>query len=208
MTDPLLPIMLRGPSVRALVVGGGPVGLRRARSLVEAGADVRLVAPSVDGELPSAVEVLRERFASHHVEGRNLVVAATDVTAVNEDVQAACVARGVLCCRADDAAAGEVVFPAVRRRGPVTAAVVAGSPSVARQLAETAVDRADFAAAVATLRPLVFEATTDPTDRRLAMTDAASPAAADAFATDGVDGLRLYLAQQHPWLRPALTETW
>ena len=51
------PIMLNLIGRRAVVVGGGPVGLRKARSLIECGAEVMLVTPAdPDGDVPAGVQ--------------------------------------------------------------------------------------------------------------------------------------------------------
>jgi len=46
-----LPLLLDLTGRTVVVVGGGRVGLRRCRTLLEAGARVRLIAPSVLPEL-------------------------------------------------------------------------------------------------------------------------------------------------------------
>jgi uroporphyrin-III C-methyltransferase/precorrin-2 dehydrogenase/sirohydrochlorin ferrochelatase len=48
---PLLPLGLRVGGRRVVVVGGGPVGLRRVTALLAAGADVVLVSPEVQTAL-------------------------------------------------------------------------------------------------------------------------------------------------------------
>jgi hypothetical protein len=202
----LVPIMLRASAVRACIVGGGVVGLRRANSFAEAGVAVRMVSPVFAADVPERVERVVEAFAEHHLDGCNLVIAATDVPAVNEAVQAACVVRGIWCCRADDASRGDFIVPAVERTGAVTTAVSAGSPTAAKHVLAAVAPAAEFAAAVAAVRPVVLAATDDPARRQAAMRDAASPDAASIFAIDGADGLRLYLARRHDWLRHVLGE--
>jgi phosphoadenosine phosphosulfate reductase len=56
MTAPSYPLVLGLAGRRAVVVGGGPVAARRTASLVEAGADVLLVAPWVCEDLHDLVE--------------------------------------------------------------------------------------------------------------------------------------------------------
>ena len=53
-TDPSYPLTLRVAGRRCVVVGAGPVGARRARSLVEAGAQVVVVAPVAGPEVVAA----------------------------------------------------------------------------------------------------------------------------------------------------------
>ncbi|MCW2606668.1 MAG: uroporphyrinogen-III C-methyltransferase, partial [Frankiales bacterium] len=104
-----------------VVVGGGAVAARRVASLVEAGARVRVVAPSVG--FPADDVVLRE-FAASDVEGAWLVHACTGV--VDDDIAAACEAARVWCVRADDAALSPAWVPAVARADDVTVSVSAG----------------------------------------------------------------------------------
>ena len=47
------PIMLDGAAIRAVIIGGGEVAARKARALLEAGAGVRVIAPTVASTLES-----------------------------------------------------------------------------------------------------------------------------------------------------------
>jgi uroporphyrin-III C-methyltransferase / precorrin-2 dehydrogenase / sirohydrochlorin ferrochelatase len=108
---------------RVLVVGGGPVAARRVRSLLDAGADVHVVAlGTVDG-FPD-VPVQERAFVADDVDGAWLVLACTG--AVDDDVAAACERRGTWCVRADDAAALAAWVPAVARVDDVVVSVTAG----------------------------------------------------------------------------------
>jgi siroheme synthase-like protein len=146
---------------RVLVVGGGPVGARRARSLAQAGARVVVVTLQRsaaleslvdDGGLPrgASITVLDRAFAESDLDPTDgesvwLVVAASDRRELNERVAELARARGVLVNRADDGAAGDVAFSAVRRRGPLQVAVSTGgtSPTVTRWAAQRLDDRLD-----------------------------------------------------------------
>jgi uroporphyrin-III C-methyltransferase / precorrin-2 dehydrogenase / sirohydrochlorin ferrochelatase len=108
---------------RVLVVGGGPVAARRVRSLLDAGADVHVVAlGTVDG-FPD-VPVQERAFVADDVDGAWLVLACTG--AVDDDVAAACERRGTWCVRADDAARSPAWVPAVARVDDVVLSVTAG----------------------------------------------------------------------------------
>jgi uroporphyrin-III C-methyltransferase/precorrin-2 dehydrogenase/sirohydrochlorin ferrochelatase len=120
------PLGLRLQGRRVLVVGGGTVAQRRVPPLLDAGADVHLVAPS----LTPALEALTGRltyhpreFAPSDVDGAWLVLALTDSAEVNARAGDAAEARQVFCVRADDAALASAWTPAVGRHDRVTVAV-------------------------------------------------------------------------------------
>jgi uroporphyrin-III C-methyltransferase/precorrin-2 dehydrogenase/sirohydrochlorin ferrochelatase len=117
------PLHLRLAGRRVLVVGGGAVAARRVRALLEAGADVRVVAPSVAEDFP-AVPVSRRVFAAADVDGAWLVLACTGT--VDADVAVACEKRQVWCVRADDASQSPAWVPAVARVDDVVVSVTAG----------------------------------------------------------------------------------
>ena len=118
---PRYPLHLDVDGRRVLVVGGGAVAARRVRSLVQAGARVRVVAPVVGFD---ADDVVLRAFQPADVEGCWLVHACTGV--VDDEVAAACEAARVWCVRADDAALSPAWVPAVARADDVTVSVSAG----------------------------------------------------------------------------------
>ncbi len=118
------PIMLKVSGRLCVVIGGGPVALRRARALVEAGAKVVVVADQVDPEMAGVGVTIHQRLAAESdLDGAMVVVLATGDGAVNERLAAAAHARGALVNRADDAGEGDFSVPAHRHHGPVTVAV-------------------------------------------------------------------------------------
>jgi uroporphyrin-III C-methyltransferase/precorrin-2 dehydrogenase/sirohydrochlorin ferrochelatase len=119
------PLLLDLTGRRVLVVGAGAVGTRRVRALVDAGAEVVVVAPEI-ADLPDGVAVHRRRFESADVIGAWLVHACTADPDVNAAVAAAAERRGVFCVRADRATGGTARVPAVLRRDGVTIAVNGG----------------------------------------------------------------------------------
>jgi precorrin-2 dehydrogenase/sirohydrochlorin ferrochelatase len=112
----------------AVVVGGGPVGTRRARGLLEAGALVTVVAPGVTAELAElaaggAVALRARAWLPRDLDGAVLVVAATGVAEVDRAVAAAARERGALCNVAGEPGLGDLAVPAVLRRGDLLLAV-------------------------------------------------------------------------------------
>ncbi len=116
-------LLLEGTT--ALVVGGGRVGLRKARALAEAGAAVRLVCPDALPEF-DALPVTRVRrcFVPADVAGCSVAIACTDDKHVNRAILEAARAARVPCCCADGHwAEGDFIVPAVLRVEGVTLAV-------------------------------------------------------------------------------------
>ncbi len=130
------PLALHLAGKRAVVVGGGTVALRRAQSLLTAGALVEVVAPVIDGELAGlGVLARRRRYRDGDLAGAWIAHAATGDAQVNAAVAAEADRRRIWCVRADDAAASAAWAPAVARHGDVTVAVTAGGdPRLARRL--------------------------------------------------------------------------
>jgi len=135
------PIMLDGASIDAVVIGGGPVAERKVRALVEAGARVRVVAPSVTegiemvAKSPGQVRVTLAEFDASQLDGATLVFAATNNATVNAQVAQHAKARGLAVNVADAPDAGTFVTPAVHRSGDIVVAVTAGGvPAVAARI--------------------------------------------------------------------------
>ena len=110
------PLFLELEGRPCLVVGGGPVAVRKARALADCGAQVKTVAPEVSGRA----------FEDGDIEGMALVVSATNDRAVNRRVAELCRARGIPVNVVDDPANCTFIFPAVVRKGPMTVAVSSG----------------------------------------------------------------------------------
>jgi uroporphyrin-III C-methyltransferase/precorrin-2 dehydrogenase/sirohydrochlorin ferrochelatase len=118
------PLVLDLTGRRAVVVGGGAVALRRARGLLEAGALVHVVAPSVLPELAAAdVVVHRRAYADGDLARAWVAHACTGDPAVNAAVAAEAERRQVPCARADAAAGGTARTPAVARSAGLLVAV-------------------------------------------------------------------------------------
>jgi precorrin-2 dehydrogenase/sirohydrochlorin ferrochelatase len=214
-----------------VVVGGGSVAARKVAGLVDAGAaprKVRVVAPQCRAELPAGIELLAEEYRPQHLDGAQLVFAATDSPAVNDAVVRDAHERGALVCRADvdddePAARGDFITPAKLVRGPVTITVSAGgSPALAAAIRDELARQFDarwamLAAAMQTLRPLIRQnPRLSPDQRRqifreLAGADAmevvaagetelnhADGSQADRAATRVAEALVQWLRKRHP----------
>ncbi|HEX8768810.1 MAG TPA: bifunctional precorrin-2 dehydrogenase/sirohydrochlorin ferrochelatase, partial [Jatrophihabitans sp.] len=122
-----LPILLDLLGRRVVIVGGGAVAARRARTFTEAGAEVVVIAPEVSPELAAApVELLHRRYRPGDLSEAWLAVTATDDPAVNAAVAEEAAGRRIFCVRADTAAAGTARVPAILHSGELTVSVNAG----------------------------------------------------------------------------------
>ncbi|MGV9215326.1 uroporphyrinogen-III C-methyltransferase [Micromonospora sp. RB23] len=125
------PLGLRLDGRRVVVVGGGAVATRRVPALLDAGADVLLVAPELTPALQARVDAGRlrwvpRRFVPEDLDGAWLVQVAIDDPIAAAAVSAVAAERRIFCVRADDRAAATAWTPAVTRQGPVTVAVLGG----------------------------------------------------------------------------------
>jgi uroporphyrin-III C-methyltransferase / precorrin-2 dehydrogenase / sirohydrochlorin ferrochelatase len=126
-----------------LVVGGGAVAARKIGALLEAGAEVRVVAAELADTVAGWVDAGRVRWLGRRFVARDirqvwLVIAATDDAELNAAVAAAAQARHVWCNVVDDAALSTFQVPAVIDRSPLQIAVSSGgtAPVLARQIRE------------------------------------------------------------------------
>jgi uroporphyrin-III C-methyltransferase/precorrin-2 dehydrogenase/sirohydrochlorin ferrochelatase len=127
----LYPLALRLAGRRVLVVGGGTVATRRVPALLDAGAEVVVVSPSLTPALRALADAGRlgwvaRRFVASDLDDVWLVQVAVDDPASAAAVSAAAERRRVFCVRADDRHAASAWTPAVTRHGPVTVAVLGG----------------------------------------------------------------------------------
>jgi len=123
-----------------LVVGGGPVGTRKATTLLRAGARVTVVAPTITDELRTlvtggTVRWIEGPYQHPHMEGAFLVVAATDDVRLNATVTADAAGMGALACDASSGQASQVIFGALLQRDGTTIAVFTDGrdPAAARR---------------------------------------------------------------------------
>jgi uroporphyrin-III C-methyltransferase/precorrin-2 dehydrogenase/sirohydrochlorin ferrochelatase len=117
------PVFLKLAGRRVLVVGGGPVAAGKVNGLLEAGAEITVVAPRVVPAIEkAAVDVRRRGFEPGDLDGVCFVVAAAPPE-VNRAVAAAAHVRGLLVNAVDDVENASAYLGAVFHRAGVTVAL-------------------------------------------------------------------------------------
>ena len=126
----------------ACVIGGGRVALHRVEALLEAGAQVRMIAPDADDELVELVTAGRikwykEAFAARMLQGASFVVCATNDEAVNRRAAWAAKSMGALVnMAAPPLELSDFTVPAAVRRDQLLFSVSTGGacPELSRRL--------------------------------------------------------------------------
>lgn len=137
-----LPVTLTGLQDRlCLVIGGGEVGERKARYLLDGGATARVIAPRLTAGLADLaasgqVEWLARGYQSSDLDDAYLVIVATDSAATNHAAAQEARGRGLLVNVVDDPQLSTFIVPAIVRRGELTIAVNSGgaAPSLSAEL--------------------------------------------------------------------------
>ncbi|MDX3004923.1 uroporphyrinogen-III C-methyltransferase [Kribbella solani] len=116
---------------RVVVVGGGGVAQRRLPRLLEAGARIDLISPSITPTIEgllgnSSLTWIERGYQTGDLDGAWYVVVATDDADVNDQVSAEAEERRVFCVRSDDRSRATAWTPASGQHDNVTIGVLGG----------------------------------------------------------------------------------
>ncbi len=137
------PVFLDIAGKPVVVIGGGEVALRKVESLLDAGARVTVVSPTLHPELQSLategrVEHVAREYKPGDLEGCSLAFVGTDDRSVNAAVSGEGRQRGVWVNAVDDIPNCDFIVPGIVCRGDLIVAVStsARSPAMARKMRE------------------------------------------------------------------------
>lgn len=117
------PLFIDLSDKRAVVVGGGRVGLRRVAELEKFGAHVTVISPGISGSIGRAKHIAR-KYKKGDLEGSFLAVAATNDREVNRAIGVEAGVLGVYVSVADCAEECSFYFPAICQGDGLVAGVV------------------------------------------------------------------------------------
>lgn len=133
------PIFLDVKNRRCLLVGGGDIATRKGRLLSKAGAQLRIVAPEISTELRQLAalhngEIIEREYMPSDVNDCVIVVAATDIEHLNEQVSQNAKAKNIPVNVVDSPALCTYITPAIIDRSPLVIAISSGgeAPVLAR----------------------------------------------------------------------------
>jgi precorrin-2 dehydrogenase/sirohydrochlorin ferrochelatase len=165
----LFPIFLKLTNRPCIVIGAGHLAESKIESLQAANARVTVIAPEARDRIVAMADsgelTWHQRdYAAGDLTGQFLVVAATNVPAVNRAVFAEAESAGILINAVDDPPFCDFYFPSVVRRGDLQIAIsTAGhSPALAQRLrkeinALLPLDTGDWLAELGNLRREVLQ---------------------------------------------------
>ena len=189
----LFPLFLKLKGRPCLVVGAGTIAESKIASLLEADAQVRVVAPEATPRVglwaeENKIDWEQRRFQASDLDNVFLVVAATSSTALHEEIFREATERGVLCNVVDVPGLCDFYYPAVVQRGALQIAIsTAGlSPALAQRLRKEMEDQfgTEYEAWLEHLgkeRDKLFTETMNPEGRKRLLHDLASAEAFQAF---------------------------
>ena len=185
-----------------VVVGGGPVGLRRAKSLCSAEAKVTLIATELSENPPPQAVIINEPYRSEMLSGAKLVFACTDDSELNTQIAEDARRINALVNVADRADLCDFYMPAIATDGDVVLAVGTGgdAPALAsnikNRLAGELGDKiGSFAALLAELRSELKDSPLAQQQRMEIAQQLSSDETYELFAAEGREAVRQKMQQ-------------
>ncbi len=126
-----------------VVIGGGAVGERKTRHLLDAGARVKVITEEATPQLKEwadadRIELILRSYARGDLKGAAIVIASTDVREINQAIYEEATAEGVPVNVVDDTPHCTFIAPSIVRRGDLLIAISTGgtNPALAVRIRE------------------------------------------------------------------------
>lgn len=201
------PIFLNLTGRRAVVIGAGPVTVRKAGTLLNAGARLVIVSDTIDEMVISQfqgkdVELIKSKYSKDYLSGATLVIAATNKSEVNRQIYKDCQQLEILCNVVDDPQHCDFFVPAVVNRGGLQIAVSTegNCPAYAGHIRKKleaifTEQHGRFLAELEAVRKQIIENVPTPDDRKILLGRLVDDDSFEYFLNNGAENWRLYAAE-------------
>ncbi|MBP1760703.1 MAG: precorrin-2 dehydrogenase [Firmicutes bacterium] len=124
----LYPIYLNVAGKNCLIIGGGPVAERKAASLLEYGACIKVVSPSAEKMITdwadqNLLKWFAREFEANDLDDIFMVFIATDDNRLNKEIADLCRGKGIMVNAVDDPPNCDFFVPSVLRRDSLAIAI-------------------------------------------------------------------------------------
>jgi len=137
------PVMLNIENKECVIIGGGDIAYRKILELIEYGASIKLVSPSINEDIKSLVDnksinYIDDKYDKAYVENAYIVVASTNDSRVNNQIFVDCTDKKILVNVVDDPKNCSFIVPSKIRRGDLTISISTNgkSPTLSRSIRE------------------------------------------------------------------------
>jgi len=198
------PIFLELGGRRVVVIGAGAVAIRKAQSLLAAGARLVVVADKTNDTVTalcagSDAELIKSRYSKDYLAGAVLAVAATNNHQLNRRIYKDCQELEILCNVVDQPELCDFFVPAVVKRGGLQIAIgteghcPAYAGHLREKLEQTFTDKhGKFLAELETFRKRIIKDVPGPADRKALLGQLVDDKSFEYFVQNGPDKWRLF----------------
>ncbi|CAM3034996.1 bifunctional precorrin-2 dehydrogenase/sirohydrochlorin ferrochelatase [Hathewaya histolytica] len=137
------PLMIEMKDKNVYIIGGGKVAIRKARKFLEYGAKVIVISPEFIEEfytLKTSVgknlSIISENYNKELVKNAFLVIGATNIDKVNQEIAMFCKGNNIMCNIVDSMELSDFIVPSTIKRGDLEIAIstLGNSPSLCAKI--------------------------------------------------------------------------
>jgi precorrin-2 dehydrogenase/sirohydrochlorin ferrochelatase len=212
------PIFLELSGRRVVVVGGGAVAVRKAQTLLAAGARLVVVAERIDNMLTALcrdknAELIKSKYSKDYLAEAVLAIAATNNHKLNRRIYKDCQELEVLCNVVDEPELCDFFVPAVVKRGDLQIAVgteghcPAYAGHIRKKLEKIFTEKhGQFLAELERLRKQIIKDVSEPGERKALLGKLADDKSFEYFVENGPTQWRTFAEELVKKVPPLLSQ--
>lgn len=143
----LFPVFLKLENLNLLIVGGGEVGWEKLGMMFRHAdnANVTLIAPEIKEEIvslakdyPDQIKLVYSKFKKKHLKGKDIVIAATAIPELNQEVKRLAKKKKIIVNVADTPDSCDFYLSSVVKKGDLKVAISSNgkSPTLTKRIRE------------------------------------------------------------------------